>query len=47
MIMAKKVASKEVAGKASGALRDGRSSQRTKSMAGSGLSRREKPGKRK
>ena len=45
--MAKKVTSKEVASKASEALRDGRSSERTKSIAGSALSQREKPRKRK
>ena len=45
--MAKKVTSKEVASKASKALSDGRSSERTKSIAGSALSQREKPGKRK
>lgn len=42
MPMAKKVTSKEVAKKASQALRDGRSSKRTKSIAGSALSQREK-----
>lgn len=46
--MAKKVTSKKVATKASKALRDGRSSERTKSIAGSALSQREKPkGKKK
>lgn len=40
--MAKKVTSKEVAAKASRALQDGRSSARTKSIAGSALSQREK-----
>lgn len=44
--MAKKVTSKEVASKASDALRDGRSSKRTKSIAGSALSQREKPKKK-
>jgi hypothetical protein len=41
-IMAKKVTSKKVATKASKALQDGRSSSRTKSIAGSALSQREK-----
>lgn len=41
-IMAKKVTSKEVATQASKALQDGRSSDRTKSIAGSALSQREK-----
>ena len=45
--MAKKVTSKEVARKASSALRDSRSSKRTKSIAGSALSQREKPGKKR
>ncbi len=40
--MAKKVTSKTVATKASKALSDGRSSARTKSIAGSALSQREK-----
>jgi len=40
--MAKKVTSREVATKASKALQDGRSSDRTKSIAGSALSQREK-----
>ena len=40
--MAKKVTSKKVATQASNALRDGRSSDRTKSIAGSALSQREK-----
>lgn len=41
-IMAKKVTSAKVASKASAALRDGRTSPRTKSIAGSALSQREK-----
>ena len=41
-IMAKKITSKEVATKASKALQDGRSSDRTKSIAGSALSQRVK-----
>lgn len=45
--MAKKVTSAKVASKASKALSDGRSSARTKSIAGSALSQREKSGKRK
>ena len=40
--MAKKITSKDVASKASAALRDGRSSNRTKSIAASALSQREK-----
>lgn len=40
--MAKKITSKDVASKASAALRDGRSSKRTKSIAASALSQREK-----
>lgn len=40
--MAKKVTSKEVATKASKALKDGRTSSTTKSIAGSALSQREK-----
>ena len=40
--MAKKVTSKKVATQASNALRDGRSSDRTKSIARSALSKREK-----
>ena len=40
--MAKKVTSKAVASKASRALKDGRSSARAKSIAGSALSQREK-----
>jgi hypothetical protein len=40
--MAKKVTSKTVAQKASAALKDGRSSNRTKCIAGSALSQREK-----
>lgn len=40
--MAKKVTSTKVAKLASAALRDGRSSKRTKSIAGSVLSQREK-----
>lgn len=40
--MAKKVTSKAVATKASKVLQDGRSSNRTKSIAGSALSQREK-----
>lgn len=42
MFMAKKVTSVKVAKEASKALRDGRSSKRTKSIAGSALSQREK-----
>ena len=42
MAMAKKVTSVKVAKEASKALRDGRSSKRTKSIAGSALSQREK-----
>lgn len=45
--MAKKVTSAKVASKASKALSDGRSSARTKSIAGSALSQREKGGKKK
>ncbi|AVM56820.1 hypothetical protein C3V43_02875 [Bacteroides heparinolyticus] len=41
-IMAKKVTSAKVASQASKALQDGRSSTRTKSLAGSALSQREK-----
>ncbi|MBD9185582.1 MAG: hypothetical protein EGP86_00790 [Bacteroides fragilis] len=41
-IMAKKVTSAKVASQASKALQDGRSSARTKSIAGSALSQREK-----
>jgi hypothetical protein len=41
-----KVTSKAVASKASKALQDGRSSARTKSIAGSALSQREKPSKK-
>lgn len=40
--MAKKVTSTKVAKQALAALRDGRSSKRTKSIAGSALSQREK-----
>lgn len=40
--MAKKVTSTKVAKQASATLRDGRSSKRTKSIAGSALSQREK-----
>ena len=40
--MAKKVTSNAVASKAAKALKDGRSSARTKSIAGSALSQREK-----
>ena len=40
--MAKKATSKEVASDAAKALRDGRSSARTKRIAGSALSQREK-----
>ena len=40
--MAKKVTSKKVASKASSLLRDGRTSAKTKSVAGSALSQREK-----
>lgn len=43
--MAKKITSKDVASKASAALRDGRSSKRTKSIAASALSQREKKSK--
>ncbi len=43
--MAKKITSAKVASKASKALSDGRSSARTKSIAGSALSQREKSGK--
>lgn len=46
IIMAKKVTSKAVASKASAALRDGRSSSRTKSIAASALSQREKKTKK-
>jgi hypothetical protein len=42
LLMAKKVTSVKVAKEASKALRDGRSSKRTKSIAGSALSQREK-----
>jgi len=45
-IMAKKVTSKAVATKASKALQDKRSSPRTKSIAGSALSQREKSKKK-
>lgn len=45
--MAKKVTSSKVASQASQALRDGRSSSRTKSIAGSALSQREKTKKSK
>lgn len=41
-IMAKKVTSAKVASQASKVLQDGRSSARTKSIAGSALSQREK-----
>ena len=41
-VTSKEVTSKEVASKASKALQDGRSSDRTKSIAGSALSQREK-----
>jgi len=41
-IMAKKVTSAKVASQTSKALQDGRSSTRTKSLAGSALSQREK-----
>lgn len=44
--MAKKVTSKRVASKAGKALKDGRSSSRTKSIAGSALSQREKKKKK-
>ena len=44
--MAKKVTSKKVATKASKALKDKRSSRRTKSIAGSALSQREKKRKK-
>lgn len=46
IIMAKKITSKAVASKASAALRDGRSSSRTKSIAASALSQREKKTKK-
>lgn len=42
--MAKKVTSKKVATKASSLLRDGRTGQKTKSVAASALSQREKKG---
>ncbi|MBO5155561.1 MAG: hypothetical protein J6C05_00260 [Prevotella sp.] len=45
--MAKKVTSAGVASKASKALRDGRSNDRTKSIAASALSQREKSVKKK
>lgn len=45
--MATKATSKAVATKASKALQDGRSSKRTKSIAGSALSQREKPSSRR
>lgn len=45
-IVATKVTSKKVATQASKALQDGRSSARTKSIAGSALSQREKPSKK-
>ncbi|MBR5174325.1 MAG: hypothetical protein IKW89_00165 [Bacteroidales bacterium] len=45
--MAKKVTSAKVASKASDALRYGRSSARTKSIAGSALSQREKSSSKK
>lgn len=45
--MAKKVTSKKVASKASGLLRDKRTSPKTKSVAGSALSQREKKGSKK
>ena len=45
--MPKKVTSARVASKASKALTDGRSSARTKSIAGSALSQREKSSRRK
>jgi hypothetical protein len=44
--MARKVTSKSVASTASKLLRDGRTSRRTKSVAGSALSQREKRRKR-
>lgn len=43
--MAKKITSKDVSSKASAALRDGRSSNRRKSIAASALSQREKKSK--
>lgn len=43
--MAKKITSKDVASKASAALHDGHSSKRTKSIAASALSQREKKSK--
>lgn len=45
--MAKKVTSKKVATKASSLLRDGRTSPKTKSVAASALSQREKKGGKK
>lgn len=45
--MAKKVTSKKVATKASSLLRDGRTSPKTKSVAASALSQREKKGTKK
>lgn len=45
--MAKKITSARVATQASKALKDGRSGARTKSIAGSALSQREKGGKKK
>ena len=46
VVMAKKVTSPKVASKASGVLRDKRTSKKSKSAAGSALSQREKRGKR-
>jgi hypothetical protein len=45
--MAKKVTSKKVASKASSLLRDGRTSPKTKSVAASALSQREKKSSKK
>jgi hypothetical protein len=45
--MAKKVTSKKVATKASDVLRDKRTSKNSKSAAGSALSQREKPKRKK
>jgi hypothetical protein len=47
MPMANKITSSKVASQASKALKDGRSSSRTKSIAGSALSQREKGKKTK
>ncbi len=45
--MAKKVTSKKAASAASKVLKDGRTSRNSKTAAGSALSQREKPGRRK